>query len=236
MIARDRAGFSLIELLVVVAIIAILAAVLFPIYTNSIKAASRSKCQSNLKQIMSAFESYTADYSGCYPNLNSKCLWMGRYWRWPMKRYLGYYAVYDPNDSRAEIQSTRVWNSVLRCPADPTPGDIYDGTSYGYSAAFFHTPEQIDAMTLAQLYDATSVGFATVKIGSVKYPAKKAMVADWITHTDDKASWWTWAGSRSYLFADGHVVYLGSSRIKPAGDSYPDINLTRHGIEGKDID
>ena len=135
-----------------------------------------------------------------------------------MKRYVGYSARFDSNDERDEIQTTRVWNSILRCPADPVPGDVYDGTSYGYSAAFFHTPEQINSMTLPQLYDSSEVGFATVNVGMVKWPTKKALVADWISHTEDRASWWNWEGSRNYLFADGHVLYLQARRIRPAVD------------------
>lgn len=230
-----RRGFTLIELLVVIAIIAMVAGMLFPVYVNAKKAAARAGCQSNLSQIAKAFEMYTSDYGG-YPNLNSKCLWMGRYWRWAMKRYVGYGAGYDSNDPRAEKQTTHVWNSILRCPGDPTPGDVYDGTSYGYSAAFFHTPEQINAMTLPQLYDATPVSFATVKPGDVKFASKKALVADWLSHTEDKATWWSHTGSRNYLFADGHASYLGASRIRTATDGYPDINLTRDGVSGKDID
>lgn len=233
---RARRGFTIIELLVVIAIIAIIAGILFPVFVSAKKAATRSQCQSNLSQIAKAFEMYTSDYGSSYPNLNSKCLWMGRYWRWAMKRYVGYNARYDASDPRAQIQSTHVWNSILRCPADPTPGDIYDGTSYGYSAAFYHTPKQINAMTLAQLYDTTTVSYATVKTGDVRFPSKKALVTDWLTHTDDNASWWTWSGSRNYLFADGHVVYLSAAKIRAAVDSYPDINLTRDGVAGKDID
>jgi len=234
--ARYRAGFTLIELLVVIAIIAMIAGMLFPVFVNAKKAAYRATCQSNLSQIAKAFEAYTGDYDGCYPNLDSKCLWMGRYWRWPMKRYVGFRAGYDPNDPQAEKQTTHVWNSILRCPADPIPGDVYDGTSYAYSAAFYHTPGQINAMTLPQLYDATAVSFATVKTNAVVFPTKKALVGDWLTHTDEKATWWTWGGSRNYLFADGHVVYVSASKVHPAVDSYPDINLTRDGVEGKDID
>lgn len=226
----------MVKLLTVIAIIAVLAAMLFPLYASAKKSAYRATCQSNLSQIAKAFEAYTSDYNGCYPNLNSKCLWMGRYWRWPMKHYVGYRAGYDANDALAEKQTTHVWNSILRCPADPVPGNVYDGTSYGISAAFYHTPAQINAMTLAQLYDATAVSFATIKTSSVRYPTKKALAADWITHSGDKSTWWSWKGSRNYLFPDGHVVYLSADKILPAVDSYPDINLTKDGVEGKDID
>jgi prepilin-type N-terminal cleavage/methylation domain-containing protein/prepilin-type processing-associated H-X9-DG protein len=237
MVRRYTRGLTLVELLTVITIIAVLGAMLFPVYVNAKKSAKRTQCQSNLRQISQAFETYTSDNGGCYPNLNSKCLWMGRYWRWPMKRYLAYRASYNPNDPGAEKQTTHVWNTILRCPADPVPGTVYDGTSYGYSAAFYLSPDQANKITsYAQTYDNSPLEFATIKTSAVRFPTKKAMVADWLSHTDDQASWWKAEGSRNYLFADGHVLYLNSSRINKAADGLPDINVTVDGVEGKDID
>ena len=233
---RGSRGFTLVELLTVISIIAVLAAMLFPMYLNAKKSAKRAQCQSNLRQIGQAFETYTSDYGGCYPNLNSKCLWMGRYFRWPMKRYLGYRAGYDTTDPGAEKQTTHAWNTILRCPDDPIPGIVYDGTSYAYSAAFYLPPDQVNSMTsYAQLYDATALTFATIKTSAVTFPTKKALLADWLTHTNERATWWKWGGSRNYLFADGHVVYLSTGKIHAAADGLPDINVTINGVEGKDI-
>ncbi len=61
-------GFTLIELLVVIAIIAILAAILFPVFARAREAARKSSCQSNLKQIGTAFAMYVQDYDQAYPH------------------------------------------------------------------------------------------------------------------------------------------------------------------------
>ena len=37
--------------------------------------------------------------------------------------------------------------SVLYCPYDRTSKEQYESTSYAYSMAFYHSPEQIDKMT-----------------------------------------------------------------------------------------
>jgi prepilin-type N-terminal cleavage/methylation domain-containing protein/prepilin-type processing-associated H-X9-DG protein len=55
-------GFTLLELLVVIAVIALLAALLFPIFTRARALAWRTICQSNLRQIAFAHHLYLQDY------------------------------------------------------------------------------------------------------------------------------------------------------------------------------
>ena len=64
---KGRRGFTLIELLVVIAIIAILAAILFPVFARVRRTAMNSDCQSNMKQIGSAFKMYLGDWKDAYP-------------------------------------------------------------------------------------------------------------------------------------------------------------------------
>lgn len=58
----NRQGFTLIELLIVISIIALLAAILFPIFSRARENARRAACQSNLKQIGLAILQYAQDY------------------------------------------------------------------------------------------------------------------------------------------------------------------------------
>lgn len=62
-----KRAFTLIELLIVIAIIALLAAILFPVFGRARENARRSSCQSNLKQIMLATQQYVQDYDERFP-------------------------------------------------------------------------------------------------------------------------------------------------------------------------
>lgn len=62
-----RFGFTLIELLVVITIIALIAAILFPVFGRARENARRSSCLSNMKQIGLASTQYLQDYDGMFP-------------------------------------------------------------------------------------------------------------------------------------------------------------------------
>ncbi|MGV3619073.1 MAG: prepilin-type N-terminal cleavage/methylation domain-containing protein [Fimbriimonas sp.] len=59
-------GFTLIELLVVIGIIAILAAILFPVFAQAKAAAKKSACISNVKQLSLGMVMYVGDYDDVY--------------------------------------------------------------------------------------------------------------------------------------------------------------------------
>jgi len=106
---RRRSGFTLVELLVVIAIIAVLAALLFPVFTTARQASAASVCASNLRQLSKATLLYTQDYDECFP--------------------LAFYRIASANGTCLRT----VWGvlqpylrdyRVALCPADPQPIDL----------------------------------------------------------------------------------------------------------------
>lgn len=63
----NRQGFTLIELMIVIAIIAILAAILAPNFLRARAQGQYTACKSNLKNVAAALEMYSTDAGGRYP-------------------------------------------------------------------------------------------------------------------------------------------------------------------------
>jgi prepilin-type N-terminal cleavage/methylation domain-containing protein/prepilin-type processing-associated H-X9-DG protein len=63
-----RRGFTVLELLVVVAIIGMLSAMLFPVFATARASARDSTCACNLKSIATAVRMYAADYGAYFPD------------------------------------------------------------------------------------------------------------------------------------------------------------------------
>ncbi|MHC4425197.1 MAG: type II secretion system protein [Planctomycetota bacterium] len=228
---RRRAGFTLVELLVVIAIIALLLSILMPSLRKVKAIAVRVRCAHNLRQIDLAVNLYLNDNDNTYPCAEDPLpagywLWMGRGWRGFVEPHLGGHI--DANNP-----------SVLFCPVDRTAKDMYESTSYSYSMAFYHSPEQIDAMSSpADTYGANSQPSIPQRSMNVAKPSGKIIMGEWLSNhspIDDDGGWWSWEGSRNYLFVDGQVTFLEAKEIRPARDEFPDANLTVRGIKGADF-
>ncbi len=63
---RLQKGFTLIELMIVIAIIAILAAILIPNFIHARAESQTAACEGNEKQIATAMEEYAVDNNGTY--------------------------------------------------------------------------------------------------------------------------------------------------------------------------
>lgn len=102
-------GFSLIELLTVIGIIAILTGLLIPALSAARRSAQTTQCASNMRQLTTAMMNYTVEFKGYFPGNRGD---LDAYWydRFQIGRYLR--STYGQSNSEQCI------GGAFLCPAD----------------------------------------------------------------------------------------------------------------------
>lgn len=106
---KTRHAFTLLELLVAAAIIAVLAALLLPALSQAREKSRRTACSSNLRQINLSLRLYSDDWSESLPVLpdpNPYPNGVGAYYKQLVKGYLGLSGPASPNET------------LFTCPSD----------------------------------------------------------------------------------------------------------------------
>src|SRR6266542_358389 len=120
--SRGDHGFTLVELLVVISVIAILAALLLPALAKAKASAQSAACKSNLRQLGIALNMYLGDYRK-YPGpimyedgSTFEANFLSSSWSYPLNAYLPGQA--SPNTAEGDYREY-AHPSVFTCPAVP---------------------------------------------------------------------------------------------------------------------
>jgi prepilin-type N-terminal cleavage/methylation domain-containing protein/prepilin-type processing-associated H-X9-DG protein len=127
MLRSRRCAFTLIELLVVITIIAILAAILFPVFAQAREKARQTSCLSNMRQLGTALSMYVQDYDEAFPPSQSALL--------TDRRIPSSDRILAPTYGASRITPYVKNGEVFLCPSDRATQMWVplDGTPYRYS-------------------------------------------------------------------------------------------------------
>lgn len=144
------AAFTLVELLVTLAVVSVLATLLLPAMARSKGRAKEAVCIGNLKQINVGFHLYLADNEGRFP---AGFRWPGRWQVWNSKEFYGGRDGIDTNTPPARVRPLFPYlgaSEVYRCPADVG----YDEVTKG---GFLVKPSLFVVAGLSYLYNAGEI-------------------------------------------------------------------------------
>jgi prepilin-type processing-associated H-X9-DG protein len=211
----SKQGFTIIDLLVVIATVAILSAILFPVLAKAREDEKQTKCMNNLKQISTAVSMYAQDNGGwvTVDNIPSK----GTPVKWSTALYKGGY-----------LKSM----DVTVCPSYPPYN--YDSSKSTLTYGWRKESKKLYPDYVIQIDNGSGRYSNSLNLHKINKPAQFIIMADSVGITEG----WSTYHKQSYLFnlsgstggmihlrhnglanvifADGHVAACDKAKIKEA--------------------
>ncbi|MFA7235389.1 MAG: prepilin-type N-terminal cleavage/methylation domain-containing protein [Phycisphaeraceae bacterium] len=126
-------GFTLVELLVVIGIIALLLGILLPSLNRALRQARGTQCTSQIRQMMTSGAMYAGEQDGFMPFPNSDSMEKGTPPKWAGP---GWLYQYPGKSQSADVEKGSLWpylngEKIYRCPLDKGPWtQVQNLTSY----------------------------------------------------------------------------------------------------------
>ncbi len=188
---HSRTGFTLVELLTVIAIVAILVAITIPIVGKVRENARSTQCKNNLKQLITAYFLYSQDNKGAVPTDGAGAVWCRQI---------------DPYMTQVTDNNMR---QMYKCPSvEPDPTAEWWRSDYG---ANIH----------GAVRDANFTTTAPALVNGIANPSQTIAFIDWIpkwrfarafeyaqVNGADKERVFRHNGQVNAVFVDGRVDVL----------------------------
>ena len=205
-------AFTLVELLVVMGVIAILIGLLFPAFGSARRAAQRTACQSNMRQVVAAFIMYVNENRGAFPRPAQEMYPKPEDWIYFQSR-----RTFSEGRVTRYLGKGELARQVLRCPGDevdahsfffwgqivPDPGDGWTVNPRPDKYRFSYTVSEFICRIPPQ---------QTLKYNQIRRPSDKIFLVDESSETIDDGCW-AWAND---LGAGGNVMSARHSRVTEA--------------------
>lgn len=237
-------AFTLVELMVVIAIIALLSALLLPVFTQARQKGWQAGCQSNLRQLSMANQLYSADWDEFFvpaaPDLLER----------DSRRWFGarnHHGRFDAS-SGALVPYLKENGALRQCPAfqpiqgfDPgTGGYVYNDVGVGsrlwkmgYSAQAYHgslsSAEIVKPAETAMFADgALDVGNAVVEYAFLIAPEAVLSQIPGAFYPLDPSVHFRHHGIANVIFVDGHLKAMKRSQTVASSGIYWGANPAKN--------
>lgn len=196
--------FTLLELLVVISIIVMLAAMLLPALNKAKETGRKITCMNNLSQLGKAFSLYLSDNNDFFPPYRDygspeKTWYYGSPDRGYLAEYLGLANVLD-RIGVLGVSGGKMWRNRFRCPSQSDPPSGTEYFTYGYNGQVYGYSKKITK------YKAPSM--TCLLSESIEYP-----VVIYYTTSGTYIMGFRHNNGANVLFCDGHVEWKKNTDI-----------------------
>lgn len=210
-------GFTLAELMVAIAIIGILAALLFPVLSRAKASGQRTACLDHLKQIAAGVHLYTGDFNEIlFPVTNSSNFAFSEWTAYDplMRSYAGLSGAPSPQDKLFACPADTFYYAGLNGITVLFPQSEHLQSNACFSSYAFNAGNAAFQITNAP-FPGMLPGIMGSKLSSIKNPARTVLVGEfpaWDGYSWHKplfsAKHFSYNNAPDMLsFADGHVSY-----------------------------
>lgn len=218
-IGRKSSGFTLVEMLCTIALVAILVAMLFPAYSAIMAKTKQARCASQLRQVHQVIALYANDHDQYYPPTYGSLVDPSATWWW-----------YQDTSPLADYIGADSWSAITICPLNRTAQVI---TSNSHVKGYAYVVNYNVMATTGNSYKLR-------KLTYIPLPSSIILMADSVAN-----STWGWGfdntdpanptyggfprmcnthqGKANILWCDGHVTSQNLNTLAPKNSM--NINL-----------